>query len=214
MNLDIQNESQAKTNIHQKQIGQWKSHMIKSKQNRGFAMKHLPNLISVVRIVGSFALLFVTPFSIPFFVLYGVCGISDMLDGMLARKLKCTSNLGAVLDGVGDLTLCIVLLIKLIPILRLPVETLLWIGLIAGIRILSFGIGYVKYKGFAALHTLANKATGFLLFAFPIFYVSIGLIPTTILLCCVATLSAFEELLITIGSKRLDRDVRSIFNQR
>ena len=57
-----------------------------------------------------------------------------MLDGMLARRLKCTSNLGAMLDGVGDLTLCIVLLIKLIPVLKLPYETLLWIVLIAGIR--------------------------------------------------------------------------------
>ena len=136
-----------------------------------------------------------------------------MLDGMLARRLKCTSNLGAMLDGVGDLTLCIVLLIKLIPVLKLPYETLLWIVLIAGIRILSLMIGYAKYRGFAALHTFANKATGFLLFAFPIFYVSIGLNATTILLCFIATLSALEELLITIRSKQLDRNVRSIFKQ-
>jgi len=74
-------------------------------------------------------------------------------------------------------------------------------------------IGYAKYRGFAALHTFANKATGFLLFAFPIFYVSIGLNATTILLCFFATLSAIEELLITIRSKQLDRNVRSIFKQ-
>ena len=136
-----------------------------------------------------------------------------MLDGMLARKLRCTSNLGAMLDGVGDLTLCIVLLIKLIPVLKLPSETLRWIGLIAGIRILSLLIGYAKYRTIAALHTFANKATGFMLFAFPIFYVSIGLNATTFLLCFIATLSAFEEILITIRSKQLDRNIRSIFSQ-
>ena len=48
-------------------------------------MKHLPNILSSLRIVGTVVLLLSDVSSILFGVLYIVCGISDIADGWLAR---------------------------------------------------------------------------------------------------------------------------------
>ena len=66
-------------------------------------MKHLPNAISAFRIAGSISLLFCEVTGWQFWVLYALCGISDMVDGWLARKLHAETKAGAILDSVADL---------------------------------------------------------------------------------------------------------------
>jgi CDP-diacylglycerol--glycerol-3-phosphate 3-phosphatidyltransferase len=66
-------------------------------------VKHLPNVISVLRTAGSFGLLFCDVTGWPFWVLYALCGISDTVDGRLARKLHTETKSGAVLDSVADI---------------------------------------------------------------------------------------------------------------
>ena len=56
-------------------------------------MKRLPNVISALRIVGSFGLLFCDVAGWMFWALYALCGISDMVDGPLARKLQSANRL-------------------------------------------------------------------------------------------------------------------------
>ena len=40
----------------------------------------------------------------PFWTLYALCGISDMVDGWLARRLHAETKAGAILDSVADLS--------------------------------------------------------------------------------------------------------------
>ena len=49
-------------------------------------MKHLADIITCVRIAAAVTMLFLEPMSAAFFVLYCVGGISDMVDGTVARK--------------------------------------------------------------------------------------------------------------------------------
>ena len=63
-------------------------------------MKHLPNIITALRIVGSIGLLFCNVAGWQFWTLYVFCGISDMIDGWFARKLKAESKTGSVLDSI------------------------------------------------------------------------------------------------------------------
>lgn len=47
---------------------------------------NLANGITLFRILCSLALLFCTPLSLPFYVLYAAAGFSDIFDGWIARK--------------------------------------------------------------------------------------------------------------------------------
>ncbi len=66
--------------------------------------QHIPNLISVLRLllVPWFAMLLLERQFDLALLLFVVMGVSDALDGFLARYLKATSALGAVLDPLAD----------------------------------------------------------------------------------------------------------------
>lgn len=174
-------------------------------------IKNLANLITVTRLVGAAILLFTTPFSPLFWVFYIYCGASDLMDGFIARAMKQQSDLGAKLDSVADVAFFVAIIITVVPALVIPLW--IWIGavIIALIRVAAYWIGYRKFHAFTSLHTYANKATGGLLFGTPVLYALLGMTAAGVLLCFFAAFSACEELLITIQSKDLDRDRKSIF---
>ena len=66
---------------------------------------NIPNLLSVVRIVSAPFLLLSGWFGMQniFYILFGIMLLSDVLDGMIARGLHQTTQLGAKLDSVGDI---------------------------------------------------------------------------------------------------------------
>jgi len=85
--------------------------------------KYLPNIVSCIRIAGTFSLPFLmweswernitlpfierTFYNVPFVwvIVYLILLSSDKLDGTLARRLKVESELGAALDVIGDILL-------------------------------------------------------------------------------------------------------------
>ena len=75
--------------------------------------KNIPNIITAVRIIGAAVLLFVEPLVVPFYVIYTLCGLSDAIDGFVARLIGAESALGAKLDSVADLMFYAVMLIHL-----------------------------------------------------------------------------------------------------
>lgn len=137
-----------------------------------------------------------------------------MIDGIAARVLKQQSNLGAKLDSIADVAFLSAIIIVLAPVVVLPVGVWLGIGGIALIRIMAYGVGYLKYHTFSSLHTYANKATGALLFLTPVLYSSIGSTVTVILLGSFGLFSSCEELLITVSDRELKRDRKTIFEQK
>ena len=126
-----------------------------------------------------------------FWIIYGLCGISDIADGWLARKLKCVTSFGALLDSLADICFVACCAWKLLPKLELPQWLWLWAGVIVAIKVVNQLSALVKYGRFCFPHTLANKATGFLLFiAVPMTFVSI--IPISIV-TAIATFAAIQE---------------------
>lgn len=79
------------------------------------------------------------------------------------------------------------------------------------LRLISYSIGFYKYRTFSSLHSLMNKITGFFIFAFPLLYICFGVDVAGILICIVASLSSIEEMVIIIKSKELNRDIKGIF---
>ena len=66
--------------------------------------KTIPNLISFIRIllIPVFAVLFYKDYTIAAFIILALSGLSDMVDGKIARKFNQISNLGKLLDPIAD----------------------------------------------------------------------------------------------------------------
>ena len=158
---------------------------------RNKIMTQIPNIITLLRMAGSFGLLFYDVTGVVFWIIYGLCGISDIADGWLARKLKCVTKTGALLDSVADICFVACCAWKILPILELPQWLWLWAGVIVVIKVMNQISAIVMHRHCCFPHTLANKVTGFLLFiAVPMTFVSI--IPISIV-AAVATFAAIHE---------------------
>ena len=162
----------------------------------------MANIITGFRITASLALLFCPVFSLPFFTLYLIAGISDMVDGVVARRTNTASEFGARLDTAADFVFVAVCLIRLLPVIDMPTWLYVWIGVIALIKGINIVSGYVKQKRFVAVHTVMNKATGALLFALPLTFQLVELRITAMIVCAIATFAAMQEgHLIRIGGQ-------------
>ncbi|MBR0269379.1 MAG: CDP-alcohol phosphatidyltransferase family protein [Prevotella sp.] len=151
----------------------------------------MPNILSSLRMVGAVALLPCNVSSSTFWVLYIVCGISDIADGWLARKLKCVSKTGALLDSLADICFVACCACRILPMLELPQWLWLWAGVIVAMKVVNQFSALVMYGHCSFPHTLANKWAGFLLFiAVPLTFVSI--IPISVV-AAVATFAAIHE---------------------
>ena len=151
----------------------------------------MPNVISILRMAGSVSLLFCDVKGWPFWTLYTLCGLSDMLDGWLARKLQLESKTGAVLDSVADIIFVVCCAARLLPVVEIPVWLWIWAGVIIFIKMVNQVSALVVFKRSCFPHTWANKLTGFLLFlTVPTMFWS--MIPISIV-AAIATFAAVQE---------------------
>lgn len=163
----------------------------------------IPNLISVLRILGTAAMLFAEPFTPVFFVLYTVCGMTDVLDGAIARATNSTSELGAKLDSAADLLFYAVMLVRIFPVLwvRLPRSIWLIVGAAVVIRVISYTFVALRYHRFSSLHTPLNKLTGLMVFAVP-YLISLPIaVPGCFTVAITAFLSSAQELFLHLRNQ-------------
>lgn len=137
----------------------------------------LPNLISLLRLAGVpvFLWLVLGPEADGWaLVLLMVSGVTDFLDGWLARRLNQTTVLGQILDPVADRLYILAVVVGLalrdvIPwwmAISLPLRDLLMWGLVP----------FLRTRGYSALpvHFLGKAATFNLLYAFPLLLLGDG----------------------------------------
>ena len=153
----------------------------------------MANTITFFRIAAGIVLLFCPVFSPAFYVFYIAAGLSDMLDGFVARKTDSVSKLGARLDTMADFVFVVVCLIKLLPVLSIPAWLYGWIGIIALIKVINIISGFAVQKTFVAVHSTMNKATGLLLFLLPLTIPVFPLKYFAIVVCAAATYAAIQE---------------------
>lgn len=177
------------------------------------ALKALPNCITALRIVGTAVLLFMGPFTGGFYVLYGLCGFSDVLDGWVARRMGTTSQLGSKLDSIADLLLYTLILLRIFPVLKARLPGWIWymVWSTVGFRVLIYGMAGVKYHKFASIHTYMNKVCGLTIFLVPYFIMSAAAAAYCTLVCVVALLAALEEFVIYLSSPSYPLGIHTIF---
>lgn len=153
----------------------------------------MANMITCIRMICSIVLVFCPAFSVSFYVLYVLSGVSDMLDGIVARHFKTVSDFGSKLDTVADLIFCLVCFIKIISVLKFERWMFIWIFVIALIKLINLISAYVVQKRFVACHSNLNKLTGALLFCLPLTLKVIDLRYSMVVIGIVATLAAIQE---------------------
>ncbi|MGP5428693.1 CDP-alcohol phosphatidyltransferase family protein [Enterococcus malodoratus] len=174
-------------------------------------MHYIPNILTTFRILASLLILFLSDDL--FFPLYLFAGLTDIIDGWIARKMNWTSAFGTLLDSIADLIFFIVVVIKIILTITLP-AFLLWGALVVVIiRCVTYLIGYFRFHQFASLHTYLNKLTGLLLFLSPIILRILPINAFGIILLICGILSAIEECLIVAVTQKLDKNVKTFFDK-
>lgn len=167
--------------------------------------QNIANFITGIRLIGAIALIFIKPLTVLFFIVYSFCGLSDAIDGFVARKLKITSKFGSKLDSVSDLTFYTVMMIKLIPKLCKSLFLFNWILLfvVLGIRIAAYVVSAIKFHQFSSLHTILNKITGGGVFLIPYFILlpKIGFNIYGLIVCLIAFAASLQELIYHIKRK-------------
>ena len=169
--------------------------------------------VTSVRMAASFFLLFLPLRSPWFFGVYTLTGLTDVLDGWLARKTGTAGDFGAKLDSLADLLFYAVMLIRFFPVLWRELPAQIWYA-VAGVllvRLAAYGTAAIKYHRFASLHTYLNKLTGAVVFLLPyVLAVSTGLVYCGVV-CALGFAASLEELLIHLCRKNYLADRKSVF---
>ena len=162
------------------------------------------NGITVSRILFSLAMLVFAPRSVSFAVFYLLCGMTDVLDGFVARKLHTESEKGAMLDSMADLLFAIVYAVKILPILNIPLWIWIWTAIIAVTKITGIIIASRKAHRLSVEHSFGNKLTGLLLFLLPLSVCAADVKYGATLVCISATGTVIKE--ITEIFRRLESE--------
>ena len=179
--------------------------------------KYIPNVITIVRMLCAAPLLMLIHQNRAavgescFWRLWLFCGVSDAVDGALARRWRAASPAGTLLDTIADAAVFIPMAYIFWLHVRISQHIVIWICVIFAIRLISLLVGAVKFHTLVILHTWPNKLTGVLLYLLPLMstlyedHRSVGF------LCIIASCAAAEELLILCTSNTLNRDVRGFW---
>lgn len=172
----------------------------------------LPNIITLSRILLSPFMLLFPAFSWQFFLIYGMCGLSDLVDGFLARHFNLMTEHGARLDSTADAVFFLVLLIKLFSVLTVAPWMPLWVILIVGVKVLTLLIGFVRFQALAFIHTRLNKLSGLLFFLLPLGFMIVHEATLIILMLVVASFASLEEMCIVLLTQKLDQNQKSLMH--
>lgn len=176
-------------------------------------VKYIPNLLTTLRLLSAAALIFVEPLSATFLVIYTLAGVSDALDGFIARAAGCTSALGAKLDSLADLSFYAVMLLKVFPVMTMLLPSWIWyyVGAVLLVRLVSYSVAAIKFRRFASIHTYLNKTTGLFMFLTPYIISTELFTGFSVFLCSVAALASLEELTVHATNREYIPEQKTLF---
>lgn len=173
----------------------------------------LPNILSVSRIFAALFLL-IPGNRCQFTLCYLLCGVTDVLDGYIARRFRLQTRLGAKLDSLGDFIFWLIvipLLYKRTKIFTVPV--LICIGIVFLVRLANFVVTKRKFNQWGMLHTSGNKLAGLALYIVCLIAFLYGTLAWYLwaAVFCLAIVSAAEEMAILLRSARYNPDCKGLW---
>lgn len=174
-------------------------------------VRKIPNIITVLRLLLTVCIVLSGFGTNSFYAMYLLAGISDCIDGFLARKMKAETELGARLDTIADAFLFLVVMIKVFPFILKMYYVVVSIIVIAIIRGISMLICWNRFHTITMLHTYSNKLAGFSVFMVPFLQKSKDNTLFIAIIIGIAIYSSIEELMIQWKSPSLDVNRKSFW---
>lgn len=189
-------------------------------------IKKVPNILSVLRIVFAASLIFcVIDFEkgrIFFLILFLLGGITDFLDGYIARRYDACSDLGTKLDLLGDASFVIISFACFIYLIfskaitfkttRYIIFTLVFA---ASLKLSVYITTFIKFKVLNGLHTYLNKLVGTCyFFAIPV-CIYLRNVPEALQYGVIILwiISACDELVVLIKSDKFEPNVKGVLGK-
>jgi len=173
----------------------------------------IPNILTSMRLVGAIVTIFLSIESPAYYIVYGVAGLTDAFDGMIARRTNSSSQFGSVLDSIADIVFYAVMAFKFFMTLwnNLPLAFWILVGVALAIRAVTYIYVFVKYKKFDSIHTYGSKLTGACTFLIPYYYLLNILVIGMMVTVVVGVLASLEQMLIHFIYKDYDESVKTLF---
>tara|TARA_Y100000768_G_scaffold301674_1_gene235503 strand:- start:1337 stop:1927 length:591 start_codon:yes stop_codon:yes gene_type:complete len=185
-------------------------------------LKTIPNILSISRLILIPAMIIPAYYidSEPnarfvFLIMFIIIGITDKLDGTLARYLNQTTALGAKLDTIADMVFYPLIALWLYRF-ESGVVGEWWILIYLLLALYSFKMitGKIKFGYVPAFHTIGAKTFSASLYFFMIIaMIDNGLAKTIFpILCVIGFINQIEETYILFTRDSVDENIRSVFD--
>ena len=165
--------------------------------------KHIANIVTSSRAIFSLPLLFIPLSSAWFYILYLFCGLTDMIDGAIARKTGAVSKFGAKFDTASDFVFMFVCWVKILPLMHLPLWLWLWIIIVAFAKMFNTVFVFIHKKKIISIHSVLNKITGFALFLLPLSLTFTQTTYSVATVCVFATGAVIQEVYFTMNGQEV-----------
>jgi cardiolipin synthase len=164
-------------------------------------MRYLPNLISAIRLAAVPLLIWLawTGAELEFAWMLVAAGITDILDGWLARKYGWVSKTGALLDSAADISIVLVVLFAMWTLHKdvfVYHGTIVWA--ILAVWSLSNLIGLYRYHRLPSFHTTSARIGLILFGVFALTLFFYGFVPWLLYACGVVCFLAGVESLVLV----------------
>ena len=185
-------------------------------------LKTIPNMLSISRLILIPAMLIPAYFiedepqaRFVFLIMFIIIGVTDKLDGTLARYLNQTTALGAKLDTIADMEFYPLIALWLYRFESGVVGE--WWNLIYFLLALYFFkmvTGKIKFGYVPAFHTIGAKTFSASLYFFMIAAILDPSLAKSIfpVLCVIGYINQLEETYILLTRDSVDENIRSVFD--
>src|SRR5574344_642332 len=173
---------------------------------------HIPNLISITRLLSCALFFIIGSNKVLFSIITILIGLSDFLDGYIARKYKIQSIRGAKLDSIADMVYFISVFIYFCIYktnLIMQYKYILIITIVC--KLLPLIISLVKNRKIISIHTIMNKISGCMVIVGIIVIILFDVTVMVKIITCIVISASIEESLILLLTTNPDVNAKSIF---
>ena len=187
-------------------------------------LRHIPNILSFARIPFSIAMPFlVGRFGVAFLVCYGIGGLTDAVDGVIARRFHWETKLGQKIDSVGDAVFIVCVIVTVILALGpslisgngIALYCYIIFAVFAAVKALNITFTRLKFKQWGFIHLRSARWSIIpLYFLFPVCVYKQHVYNPFVAVCLgLSILALLEEIVILVQMEKHEytMDLKSIF---